>query len=146
MTCVNVPSPIPRAVAVSVALAGSALLVAWLESRFLQGTMTLQLYILLLCGLCTALGAWFGLRISRQRHPSVSFSVNTAAMTSLGISTREAEVLSLLALGHSNQEIAERLYVSANTVKTHLRHLYDKLEVSRRGQAVERARRLGLVP
>lgn len=146
MAAVNVRSPIPLAVAVAFALAAGALLVAWLESRFLQGALTLQLYILLLCGLCTALGAWFGLRISRRRPPTTAFSVNTAAMNSLGISAREAEVLNLLALGHSNQEIADRLYVSANTVKTHLRHLYDKLEVTRRGQAVERARRLGLLP
>ncbi len=145
MSRVNVRSPIPLTAAVAAALAAGALLVAWLESRFLQGVLSQQLYILLLCGICTALGAWFGSRISRRQNPA-GFTVNTAALKSLGISTREAEVLTLLALGHSNQEIADQLHVSANTVKTHLRHLYEKLDAARRGQAVEQARRLGLVP
>jgi ATP/maltotriose-dependent transcriptional regulator MalT len=64
----------------------------------------------------------------------------------LGISGRESDVLTLLATGHSNQEIADQLFISPNTVKTHLHQLYQKLDVSRRGQAVEKARSLRLVP
>ncbi len=68
------------------------------------------------------------------------------ALTYLGISEREGDVLTLLAAGHSNQEIADHLFISPNTVKTHLHKLYQKLEVSRRGQAVQKARSLHLVP
>lgn len=61
------------------------------------------------------------------------------------ISARELEVLQLLANGHSNKEIAAELFVSPNTVKTHIARLYEKLEVSRRTQAVSRAKALQLV-
>jgi len=66
-------------------------------------------------------------------------------LAQLGISTREGEVLACLAQGLTNEEIAERLFISTNTVKTHLANLYAKLDVSRRTQALEKARRLGLL-
>jgi len=62
------------------------------------------------------------------------------------VSDREYDVLKLLAEGQSNQEIADLLFVSANTVKTHLAHLYEKLEVSRRTQAIQKAKALSLIP
>lgn len=64
----------------------------------------------------------------------------------MGISGRELEVLELLAQGSSNKEIADRLCVSPHTVKTHLGHLYDKLDVARRTQAVQKARELRILP
>jgi ATP/maltotriose-dependent transcriptional regulator MalT len=73
------------------------------------------------------------------------FERNDRVIETLGISGRELEVLELLAEGLSNKEIAARLYVSSHTIKTHLSNLYQKLEVSRRTQAIQKARMLGIL-
>ncbi len=77
---------------------------------------------------------------------SENFERNEKAVEELGISKRELEVLELIAQGFSNNEIAERLFVSLNTIKTHSSNLFEKLEVNRRTQAVEAAKRLGIIP
>jgi DNA-binding NarL/FixJ family response regulator len=74
------------------------------------------------------------------------FDGNPAALEALGISPREAAVLQEIAAGHSNKEIAARLHVSPNTVKTHVARLFEKLDARRRTDALRRARELGLVP
>jgi ATP/maltotriose-dependent transcriptional regulator MalT len=74
------------------------------------------------------------------------FAPNTARQEQLGITRRELEILQLIAEGLSNREIAERLYVSENTVKTHSARLFDKLDARRRTQAVQRAKEAGLIP
>ena len=126
-------------------MAAGALLLEWLEFQFFLKTFSTEIYIVILCGLFTVVGIWIGNKLSR-RSPSQSFEANTKAMRYLGISNRESDVLTSLANGLSNQEIAAKLFISENTVKTHLNKLYQKLEVSRRGQAVEKARSLHLVP
>ena len=126
-------------------MAAGALLLEWLEVQFLLKRFSTEIYIVILCGLFTGLGIWIGYSLTR-RGPSGPFEVNTNALNYLGISGRESEVLTLLATGHSNLEIADRLFISPNTVKTHLHQLYQKLDVSRRGQAVQKARSLRLVP
>jgi ATP/maltotriose-dependent transcriptional regulator MalT len=73
------------------------------------------------------------------------FDGNPNAVASLGISPRELVVLKELAAGHSNKQIARRLEVSPNTVKTHLARLYEKLGAQRRTDAVNRARELGII-
>ena len=93
----------------------------------------------------TALGLWAGYRLT-SRGPKTAFEKNDRAIAALGISGRELEVLELLAQGSSNKEIADRLCVSPHTVKTHLGHLYDKLDVARRTQAVQKARELRILP
>jgi ATP/maltotriose-dependent transcriptional regulator MalT len=90
------------------------------------------------------LGIWVGAKLFR-RAATETFEVNTRALAALGISGREFEVLVLLASGRSNKEIAARLAVSPNTVKTHLARLFDKLEVRRRTEAILRARELELI-
>jgi len=77
---------------------------------------------------------------------NVDFVPNASLVSQLELSKRELEVLSLLAQGHSNQEIAEKLFVSLSTVKTHNQNLFEKLDVKRRIQAVEKAKRLNLIP
>ena len=74
------------------------------------------------------------------------FNLNEAELNKLRISSRELDVLQLMAQGLSNQEIAERLFVSLNTIKTHSSNLFFKLEVERRTQAIEKAKRLNLIP
>lgn len=126
-------------------LAGAAVLLQWLDHRHALRTMSTELYVVIVALGFTALGAWVGVRLTR-RGPAEPFEVNARALESLGISEREHEVLGLLADGLSNAEISKRLFVSQNTVKTHLARLYDKLEVGRRTQAVKKARSLRLIP
>ncbi|ANO53231.1 hypothetical protein BA177_13250 [Woeseia oceani] len=125
-------------------MAGGAMLLDWFEVQFLTRRYPIEIYVVVLCFLFTGLGVWLGHRLTRRRS-CTSTGVNSAALNYLGISRREQEVLALLAEGRSNQEIADALFVSVNTVKTHLQSLYQKLDVARRGQAVEKARSLKLV-
>lgn len=128
-----------------------ALLIALLkvvEYRFLVRDLSLEVYIGLVAALFTALGIWVGPRLTRRKVIVVQpdFVLDKSALDRLGISKREHEVLELMARGHSNQEIADTLFVSVNTVKTHLANLFLKLEVSRRTQAVQKAKDLRLIP
>jgi len=77
---------------------------------------------------------------------SSEFSLNGAALKALNITKREHSVLEKLADGRSNKEIAVELHISPNTVKTHVSRLYEKLEVSQRIQAVQKAKDLQLIP
>ncbi len=128
----------------AVALAVGALLLQWLEHQYALRLLSGEVYILILAAGFTVLGVWLGYRLTngpKQAPPDR----NQKALDALKISDKEYEVLELLAEGHSNQEIAERLFVSPNTIKTHLASLYRKLEVSRRTQAISRARELRLI-
>lgn len=126
-------------------LAAGALLLRWLEYTYMLRMLSAEVYVVAIAVTFTALGLWVGRRLTVHAAPA-RFEKNEKALGYLGISEREQQVLGLLAAGLSNREIAERLFVSANTVKTHLAHLYEKLEVSRRTQAVRKARELRLIP
>ncbi|WP_428407265.1 response regulator transcription factor [Hyphococcus sp.] len=126
-------------------LALAALLLAWLEFKYVTRVYAGEIYLVLMAAAFTALGAWAGARLTRKSPPP-AFEVNRAALSSLGITEREHETLSALADGLSNKEIARRFNVSPNTVKTQISSLYEKLEVSRRTQAVQKARELALIP
>lgn len=131
-----------------VSLAILIALLRFFEYRFLVRDLSLEFYISLVAIVFTGLGIWIGPRLMRRRIVIVrpDFVLDATALDRLGISKREHEVLELMAQGHSNQEIADRLYVSVNTVKTHLANLFLKLEVSRRTQAVQKAKELRLIP
>ena len=75
-----------------------------------------------------------------------SFILNEKALASTDISSRELEVLEMVARGMSNQEIADTLFLSLSTIKTHIANLFFKLEVTRRTQAVEKAKKLSIIP
>ena len=77
---------------------------------------------------------------------SQPFSINTANVERLGLTPRELEILQLIAEGLSNREIAERLFVSENTVKTHSANVFSKLSARRRTQAVQLAKEAGVIP
>lgn len=96
----------------------------------------------------TVIGIWAGLRLTRPKIVEVSgpFELDSATLQKLGISKREYEVLELLSQGLSNQEIAEKLFVSVSTVKTHVSNVLAKLDASRRTQAIRRAKELRLIP
>lgn len=124
-------------------LALGALALNWLEYRLLVQRYSIEVYVALVALAFMGLGVWVGTRF--RRTPSPAFEANTRVQETLGISARELEVLELLAAGRSNKEIAKRLEVSPNTVKTHVGKLYDKLEVKRRTEAILRARELGMI-
>ena len=103
----------------------------------------------------TAVGVTLGLKWTRPKEVVVvkeirveggPFALDTANLQRLGITPREHEILGLIAQGLSNREIGEKLFVSENTVKTHSARLFEKMSVNRRTQAVQEARRLGLIP
>lgn len=116
----------------------------WLEYRYFVRAHPFQVYAALIAVGFMALGIWTGAKLFR-RAPPAPFEINVQALESLGISDREREVLELLAAGSSNKEIARRLEVSPNTVKTHIARLFEKLSVSRRTAAISRARELGVI-
>ena len=128
----------------SVAIAAAALLLSWLDYRHAVRSFSTEAYLALVAAAFLALGVWAGYRLS-HRDGGGSFEVNRQALDYLGITEREHEVLELLARGLANKEIAAKLFVSTNTVKTHLANLYGKLDVSRRTQAVHKAKELRLI-
>ena len=130
----------------AVALALAVALLNWLEYRYLARAFTLEIYVALVAAAFVALGIWAGIKLTPRRAPDGPFERNEAAIRSLGLSPREVEILDALALGESNKEMARRLGISPNTVKTHIARVYEKLEVQRRVQAIEKARMLALIP
>ena len=126
-------------------------LLKYLDYRFLVRAISLEIYLGLIAAICTALGIWMGLRLTRPKilvppADPESFAPDEARLAAWGLSKREYEVLELLAQGMSNQEIADALFVSLNTITTHISNLFGKLEARRRTQAVQRAKELGILP
>jgi DNA-binding CsgD family transcriptional regulator len=132
-----------------------------IEFRFLVVEHSLEIYGGLIALLFAGLGIWLGLKLTRKKEvvllkevvrevrvpvPDEPFSVNEMQLKQLGITKHELEILELIAHGMSNREIAEKLFVSENTVKTHSSRLFDKLSAKRRTQAVQIAKENGLIP
>lgn len=129
-------------------LASLVFLLKFLEYRFIIRDLSLEFYFGIVAILFTAIGIWAGLRLTRKKIviATSEFILNESELLRLGISKREHEVLGLMAQGFSNQQIADKLFVSLNTIKTHSSNLFLKLEVSRRTQAVQKAKELRLIP
>jgi len=128
------------------ALAAGAVALQWLEYQIWARAHAGTIYIALIAAAFLGLGIWVGRRLFRSEPRASDFTPNDRAQASLGITGREREVLQLLADGRSNKEIAARLGLSPNTVKTHVARLFEKLQVARRTEAIQLARELGLVP
>ncbi len=130
------------------AMAGLISVLKYIEYRFIVRDLSLEFYIGVIAVMFTGLGIWVGPRLSRRKVVFLdpNFVMNEAELQRRGISKRELEVLDLMAKGYSNQEIADKLYVSVNTIKTHLSNLFLKLEAARRTQAIQKAKELRLIP
>lgn len=131
-------------------LAALVFLLKVIEYKFLVRTLSIEIYMGIVAILFTVLGVWGGLKLTTPKKiivsvPQGDFVLNEDNLKSFGISKREHEVLELMARGLSNQEIADRLFVSLNTVKTHSANLFIKLDVKRRTQAVQKAKELALI-
>jgi len=113
-----------------------------------------ELYGGLVALLFTGIGITLGLKWTRTKEVVVvkevrvggPFVLNETKLRELGLTQREHEVLGLIAQGLSNRDIGEKLFVSENTIKTHSSRLFEKMQVRRRVQAVQRGRELGLIP
>jgi NarL family two-component system response regulator LiaR len=162
------PPPVKKIVLLYGLLGG--LLIAALkavEYRFLVVEHSLEIYGGLVALMFATLGIWLGLKLTRTPEVTIvrevpvlvevpipvevpsaasTFVRNEARREQLGITARELEILEAIAAGLSNREIAERLFVSENTVKTHTARLFDKLSARRRTQAVQLAKEAGLIP
>lgn len=142
----------------SISLALLLFFLKWLELRFIIFRNSYEIYIGCVAVMFTALGIWLALKLSKPKIETVvvekevyatrneNFVPDALRAAQLEISKRELEILGLLAQGHSNQEIAETLFVSLSTVKTHNQNLFEKLDVKRRIQAVEKGKKLNLIP
>lgn len=139
-------------------LAVLLLLLKWLELKFIIYDHSFELYAGAIAVLFTLLGIWLARKLTRPvtetrviektvyLKTGEEFVLNEQEQTRLGLSQRELEVLQLMAKGLSNQEIAQTLFVSLNTVKTHAARIFEKMDVQRRTQAVELGKRSGLIP
>ena len=127
-------------------LALGTLALQWLDYQRMARTHSGDIYDFLLAAAFLALGLLIGARVIGRRPKPAAFDGNPKAVETLGISPRELAVLAEIAAGHSNKEIAARLHVSPNTVKTHVARLFEKLGARRRTEALRKARELGLVP
>lgn len=126
------------------------------EYNFLIKSNSFEVYAGIIAILFTIVGVWAGLKFVKKKEVTIikevmvqapaEFTVNESNLKHFNISKREHEVLILMAQGLSNQEVADKLFVSLNTVKTHSSKLFEKLNVQRRTQAVQEAKKLGLVP
>ena len=138
---------------------GGGLLIVLLklvEYRFLVVEHSVEIYGGLIALVFAILGIWLGLKLTKKEqvvvvkevavHTTSPFALNESKLRELSITRRELEILELIAQGMSNREIAEKLFVSENTVKTHSSHLFDKLSAKRRTQAVQIGKELGLIP
>ena len=136
------------------------------EYRFLILEHSLEIYGGIVAAIFSAVGIWLGLKLTRPRETVIEtvitkevpvevrvpvptngpFVRNQARVEQLGLTPRELDILEAMAAGLSNREIAERLFVSENTVKTHAGRVFDNLAAKRRTQAVQLAKEAGLIP
>jgi two-component system, NarL family, response regulator LiaR len=131
-------------------------LLKWTAYRFLVVDHSIEIYGGLIAATFAAVGIWLGLKLTKTQPrivvkeiavPSAQpFAPNNRKREELSITRRELEILELMAQGLSNREIAEKLYVSENTVKTHSSRVFDKLGARRRTQAVQFGKEFGLLP
>jgi len=129
-------------------LAALVFLLKYLEYRMFVRDLSIEFYVGIVALMFTILGVWVGQRFTRQKVVMVGpdFVLNENELLRLNISKREYEVFQLMAEGLSNQEIADKLFVSLNTIKTHISNIFLKLEVNRRTQAVQKGKELRLIP
>lgn len=139
-----------------VLLATLIFLLKWLQWKFLISDNSIEIYIGLIAIFFTIFGAWIAKKFIDEKVKTIvvekeiylskdNFELNIKEIKNLGISNRELEVLELIATGNSNAEIANQLFLSVSTIKSHISNLFSKLDVKNRVQAIEKAKKLSLI-
>ncbi|MFL5765272.1 MAG: response regulator transcription factor [Bacteroidia bacterium] len=140
-----------------IALAIMMIFLKWLELKFVVFHNSFEIYAGAIAVIFMGLGIWLALKLAKPKietriiekevivREGLEFKRNDKEIDRLGISKRELEVLELMGKGMSNQEIADKLFVSANTIKTHSSNVFIKLDAKRRTQAVEIAKKLSII-
>lgn len=142
-------------------LAFLVFLLKWLQWKFLIVDNSIEIYIGLIAVFFTILGIWVATQLVKPKVETITetviiekeiyiprpedFSVNQKELEKLNLSTREYEILQLLARGYSNADVAGKLFLSLSTIKTHVSNLYLKMDVKSRTQAIEKAKRLKII-
>lgn len=141
----------------SLILAILVFVLKWFQWKFLIVDNAIDIYIGLVAVFFTVLGVWVATQLAKSRVQTVivekevlvtqpeDFTINEAELQKLNLSSREYEVLQLLTKGYSNANIAETLFLSLSTIKTHASNLYFKMDVKSRTQAIEKAKRLKII-
>jgi DNA-binding CsgD family transcriptional regulator len=133
----------------ALSMAGLLFLLKLIDYKYFVYDLRVEYYVAIIAVFFTLLGLWIGRKLTATHRPEAILADGTSAAriapADLGISPRESEVLHLIAAGHSNQEIADTLFLSLNTIKKHTSTLFRKLGSQRRTQAIEKARRIGLI-
>lgn len=125
----------------------------WLQWKFLIVDNSIDIYIGLIAVFFTVLGVWIARQLVKPKIKTViiekevpeKFSINQTELQKLNLSNREYEVLQLIAKGYSNAEIADNLFLTVSTIKTHTSNLFLKMDVKNRVQAVEKSKRLKII-
>lgn len=144
-----------------VLLAFLVFLLKWLQWKFLIVDNSIEIYIGLIAVFFTILGIWVATQLVKPKVETITetviiekeiyiprpedFSVDQKELEKLNLSTREYEILQLLARGYSNADVAGNLFLSLSTIKTHVSNLYLKMDVKSRTQAIEKAKRLKII-
>jgi len=137
----------------SVAMGVLVFVLKWLQWKYMVTDNSTDIYIGLIALFFTALGVWVASQLAKPKVQTIvvekevyisqpDISIDQPALDQLGLSAREFEVLQLITRGCSNAEIADKLFLSLSTVKTHVSNLFVKMDVKSRTQAVEKANRL----
>lgn len=147
---------IKQIVLYGIALGALLIVLKLLEFNLVIRNNVFEVYAGIVAMLFCAVGIWVGLKYANIKpnttkivvevQSSINFKADEKIISELGISKREYEVLEMIAKGHTNQEVADKLFVSHNTIKTHLSNLFAKLDVNRRTQAIQRAKELNILP
>lgn len=129
----------------------------WLQWKFLIVDNAIDIYVGLIAVFFTILGVWVATQLTKPKVQTVivekevyvsqpdEFTINETELKKLNLSNREYEVLQLLAKGCSNSDIANNLFLSVSTVKTHVSNLFLKMDVKSRTQTIEKAKRLKII-
>jgi DNA-binding CsgD family transcriptional regulator len=146
-------------IACGLGLALLLFLLKWLQWRFLIIENSLEIYIGLISVFFTLLGVWVAKQLTTPKiktvviekeiyitPPAETFTINEAELKKLNLTSREWDVLQLMATGKSNTEIADSLFLSVSTIKTHASNIFVKMDVKSRTQAMEKAKRLKIIP
>jgi DNA-binding CsgD family transcriptional regulator len=153
----KISNDIKHIILFGLSLAVLVFLLKWLQWKFLIVDNAIDIYIGLIAVFFTILGIWISSQIAKSGIQTVvvekaivvkepkTFEVNQTALEKLDLSNREFEVLEYMSQGYSNAEIAEKLFLSVSTIKTHVSNLYDKMDVKSRTQAINKAKRLQII-